>query len=406
MTSENSAPRPRGYIDVDALQRELAAQGDVVERIAGFYQRSLPELHRTQDETRLACHFACGKENATGDRALSVKTQADGAVFRCFHYGCTVRGNLLTLMYWMKYDHGPAGDKLHGAEFREIANDLQALVRGEVPSAVDVSPSPVEKSSASPEVSIINVPLKDSENERARELVTLDEKFVTDVAAMNPKASAYVRRRPYLTSEIMKKFRCGYLPQDAGSLLRGHFIYGWADPHGEMLTWFGRNLNFEEQHEKWRRSGDSQNEPHKFRFVKGFHRGLELYGEDVFRREASTDQSRQLGVIVVEGPNDVIALNALGVPAVAVCSNTVTDEQADKLTALAREFGGDTLSVMFDLDWEGENGGKQAILTLAGRCRVRWAWTATAKGGKFRGRQPESLTLDEWQADLLPHLVA
>ena len=396
--------RKRGFIDVDALQRELAAQGDVVERVANFYHRSLPELHKTTDETRLACHFACGRENVTGDRALSVKTQADGAVFRCFHYGCTVRGNLLTLMYWMKYDHGPSGERLQGAEFREIAEDLQALARGESRPESAQTQLHANRSADVPVALLVNVPLKDSENERARELVTLDNKFITDVAAMNPKASAYVRRRAFMTPEMMRKFRCGYLPNDAGSLLRGHFVYGWPDANADILTWFGRNLNFEEQHEKWKRSGDSKDEPSKFRFVKGFHRGLELYGEDIFRREATAEQ-QELGVILVEGPNDVMALNGLGVPAVAVCSNTVTDEQADKLAALAREFGGNTVSVMFDLDREGINGSQQTILETAKRCRTRFAWTAELAGGLFKGRQPESVTLEEWETAIRPALM-
>jgi 5S rRNA maturation endonuclease (ribonuclease M5) len=378
----------RGYIDVDNLQRELAAGGDVVERIATFYHRSLPALHRTQDETRLACHFACSRDGMTGDRAISVKTQSDGALFRCFHYGCTVRGNLLTLMYWMKHNHAPSGERLKGPEFREIAEDLQALVRGDSRPQGGEKPATDEPAAEIIAATPVNVPLKDSENERARELVTLDEKFITDVAQMNPKAAAYVRRRPFMTPEMMRKFHCGYLPNDAGSLLRGHFVYGWTDANGDILTWFGRNLNFEEQHAKWQRSGDSKDEPSKFRFVKGFHRGLELFGENIFRREAS-DFTKKTGVILVEGPNDVMNLNALGVPAVAVCSNTVTDEQAEKLAALSREFGNGTVSVMFDLDREGENGAKQAILALAGRCRVRNIWTSELAGGKFNGRQPE-----------------
>lgn len=395
----------RGYIDVDALQRELAAGGDVVERIANFYQRSLPELHKTQDETRLACHFACGREGMTGDRALSVKTQPDGAVFRCFHYGCTVRGNLLTLVYWMKHDHGPSGDRLKGPEFREIAEDLQALVRGEsrpVGSDKPAAGKPTAEALAAP---MVNVPLKDSDNERARELVNLDEKFVNDVAQMNPKSGAYIRKRPFMTPEMMRKFRCGYLPNDAGSLLRGHFVYGWPDANGDILTWFGRNLNFEEQHNKWKRSGDSKDEPSKFRFVKGFYRGLELFGEDVYRREADRDLARKLGVIVVEGPNDVMNLHYLGVPAVAVCSNTVTDEQAEKLADLAGELGDDTVSVMFDLDREGESGAKQAVLALAERCRVRCGWTSRCEEGALTGRQPESLTCEELRMKVLRPLL-
>ena len=109
-------------------------------------------------------------------------------------------------------------------------------------------------------------------------------------------------------------------------------------------------------------------------------------------------------MIVVEGPNDVMNLNALGVPAVAVCSNTVTGDQADKLATLAREFGNGTVSVMFDLDRAGENGAKQVVLEVAMRCRVRYAWTCAVDSGKFGGRQPESLSAEEWRQNLAPFL--
>lgn len=110
-------------------------------------------------------------------------------------------------------------------------------------------------------------------------------------------------------------------------------------------------------------------------------------------------------VIIVEVPNGMMNLTSLGVPAVAVCSNTVTAEQADELAALAREFGDGTVSVMFDLDREGENGGKQAVVELAARCRVRFAWTPGIADGKFRGRQPESVTQDEWETAIHPTLI-
>lgn len=393
----------RGYIDVDSLQRELVAQGDAVERIAAFYHRTLPELHRTQNETRMACQFACGRAGLSGDRALSIKTQEDGAVFRCFQYGCTVRGNLLTLMYWLKHDHGPSGDRLHGVEFRAIANDLQALVRGET---ADNSATPKPAAAAATESPILlrNIPLKDSDNERARELVNLDEKFMLEPAGMSAKASSYVRRRPFMTPDLMRKFRCGYLANDAVSLLRGHFVYGWSDPEGNVLTWFGRNLNYEEQHSHWQRAGDSKDEPNKFRFVKGFHRGLELFGEDIYRREAHRELARKLGVIVVEGPNDVMNLHYLGIPAVAVCSNMVTDEQVEKLAALAKEYGDDTVSVMFDLDREGETGAERTVVALAAKCRVRLLWDSRFDAGRFIGRQPESVEIAEWVDHFCPQL--
>tara|TARA_R110002049_G_scaffold167265_3_gene333451 strand:- start:3142 stop:4347 length:1206 start_codon:yes stop_codon:yes gene_type:complete len=392
--------RNRGYIDVDSLQQELVAGGDIVERIASFYNVSLPELHKTQNETRLACIFACGKEQETGDRAISIKTKQDGAVFRCFQYGCTVRGNLLNLMYLMKHNSEPADGKLKGQEFKEIASDLQALVAGRPPETNPETQSTSQSlstESIDDESPLINIPLKDSENERARELVDLDEQFIIDVAEMSPQAAAYVRKRPFMTPEIMKKFRCAYLPNNAKGLLRGHFVYGYPDADGNILTWFGRNLNYEDQHKKWQRSGDSSKEPHKFKFVKGFHRGLELYGEPQFRELASPEQLQQIGIILVEGPNDAINLHMLGVPALAVCSNTVTKTQADKLATLANSIPGGYVSVMYDLDREGENGAKQTVLELVKRCCVRLTWSSDLAEGQFKDRQPESLTKEDWE---------
>ena len=205
---------------------------------------------------------------------------------------------------------------------------------------------------------------------------------------------------------MMEKFRCGYLPSNGGSLLRGHFVYGWPDANGNILTWFGRNLNYEDQHRRWKRSGDSKDEPHKFRFVKGFQRGLELYGEPEFHTEATAEQLQETGVIAVEGPNDVMALNAIGVPAVAVCSNTITTEQADKLASMAERTGCGTVSAMFDLDREGINGSQQAILEIAKRCRTRFTWTAELADGQFKGQQPESVTIEEWETAIHPTLIA
>jgi 5S rRNA maturation endonuclease (ribonuclease M5) len=396
MAPKNSTSQKRGYIDVDSLQRELTAGGDAVEQIANFYNVHLPELHKVNHETRMACIFSCGKEQETGNRAISIKTNLEGALFRCFQYGCTVRGNLLNLMYLMKHDREPTDGRLKGSEFKEIAQDLQALVEGipleSKPEKQSTKQLPKEEPDESP---LINMPLKDSENIRARELVNLDDRFIIDVEEMSPLAASYVRKRPYMTPEMMEKFRCGYLPNNAGSLLRGHFVYGYPDADGNILTWFGRNLNYEEQHKKWQRSGDSSKEPRKFKFVKGFHRGQELFGEPQFHELASEEQLQQTGIVLVEGPNDVMNLHTLGIPALAVCSNLITETQADKLASLANSIPGGFISVMFDLDKEGITGAKQAVLELAKRCKVRLTWSPEIADGQFKGRQPESVTTDD-----------
>jgi len=110
-----------------------------------------------------------------------------------------------------------------------------------------------------------------------------------------------------------------------------------------------------------------------------------------------TEKLKGIGLLVVEGPNDVIALDALGVPAVGLCSNTITDEQVGKLSRLANEIGGGVVTLMMDADTEGESGARQAIVEIAQRCAVRFAWSPSMHAGKYKGRQPESLRPEEWE---------
>ena len=65
------------------------------------------------------------------------------------------------------------------------------------------------------------MPLKESDNERVRELVSLDEQLLIDPGEMSPKAAAYFRERPWLTPDVAHKWRMGYLPNSAKGLLRG-----------------------------------------------------------------------------------------------------------------------------------------------------------------------------------------
>ena len=88
------------------------------------------------------------------------------------------------------------------------------MARGETgpASSAPATPAPTP----APEPPRVNVPLKDSTNERARTLTDLDRKFVLDIAAMSPRASAYFRRRPFLLPEVCREWRVGYLPRDTG----------------------------------------------------------------------------------------------------------------------------------------------------------------------------------------------
>lgn len=110
---------------------------------------------------------------------------------------------------------------------------------------------------------------------------------------------------------------------------------------------------FEERHQTWAAGGRTEREPEKVHFVKRFHRGLELFGVERLREEGRPEQIRKLGLILVEGPNDVIRLDTLGVPSVALCSNLITREQAAKAAALAKELSNGMVTVFLDCDEEG-----------------------------------------------------
>lgn len=60
-----------------------------------------------------------------------------------------------------------------------------------------------------------------------------------------------------------------------------------------------------------------------------------------------------------------------------------------------RELAGGVVSLMLDCDPEGESGMKQAVWPIAERCRVQLAWSSDMHGGRFKGRQPESLQHEE-----------
>lgn len=229
----------------------------------------------------------------------------------------------------------------------------------------------------------------------------LDRKFTLDVATMPPAASAYFRKRAFLTPEVCGKWRVGYLSRGtgddkSGGTMRGKIVYPYFSDAGEVLTWFGRDPDFEEKHWKWEQAGKTEREPEKFHFVKGFHRGIELFGQHLLHAEGIPDKLKGLGLVVVEGPNDVIRLDTLGIPAVGLCSNTITREQTAKIARLAREVAHGIVTVFLDCDPEGENGMRQCLGYLAQLIPVRLAWTSKMYDGKFRGRQPESLGEEEW----------
>lgn len=374
----------RAFINVDELVPQVT-----VEQVAAFYGVPLPELKRVGDETRTRCFLACGRKEETGDRALAIQEQHPARQWQCHQYSCHKSGNLLGLMDLLKPGENMGG-RPRGDRFKQLAADLRAIVDG-LPSVEVRAPAPRPVHTAPP---LRNMPLSESDNERARGLVNLDAKFITDPALMPPSAASYFRRRPFLTSEVCRMWRMGYLPRDvggedkSGGTMRGKIVYGYKDEEGSVLTWFGRDPDYEEKHRLWESSDRSEREPDKFHFVKGFHRGLELFGQngrERLQRPGYREKLKELGLIVVEGSNDVIALDCLGIPSVGLCSNTVTDEQADKLARWAYELADGVVTLMLDCDPEGENGAKQRSGSWHSAAGCGWRGRARCTAGSSRG---------------------
>jgi len=237
-----------------------------------------------------------------------------------------------------------------------------------------------------------NIPLAESANEKARELQTLDEKFVVDVAHMPPTAASYVRRHPCLSLALMQKWRVGVLPQDGGSdkrgwSLRGQLLYPVLSENGKVLAWVARNPQFETKEQAFNALPPDQRtkdkKPAKHRFPVDFHRGLELFGQHASRLDAPgyRETIARCGIIVVEGFNDVIGLDSLGIPAVAIMSNKITDEQVAKVERWAKQLAAGKVMLLFDADDAGDAGAKEALWLFAERgLDVRLGWSKTMHG--------------------------
>jgi hypothetical protein len=285
-----------------------------------------------------------------------------------------------------------------GERFKEIARDLEAMVAGR--SVSDVPPlgeRPPEK----PTVRVAkNIPLAESAHERVRALVDLPQGLIVDPANMTPEAAAYFRARPFFSPEVCREFSIGYLPQSSKSLLRGKIVYPFHSAAGEVLCFFARDPGYEEKLRRWIAAGREGLEPVKYVMPKNFQRGLELWGEHIVRKRFTGSKPLPCGLVVVEGANDAVRMLMLGAPTVALCSNTITPYQVERIVALAADCGQTRVGLMLDADEAGEQGMHQAFPLLATRLDVRLIWNRTTHCGGFANRQPESLSHEDWSAIL------
>ncbi len=386
--------RPSGYIDVDRLQAETTLE-------VAAAKCGIPlEVKGSGPEVRIDCQFGCPGDHC-GRKEVAINTENPQKVFQCHAYSCGFRGNLLTLMHGFLTQSMPSGGKLKGDEFQRVKRVLAG--KGEPATSQPARKDPEAASRAATPPPPSNTPLIDSTEPHIRELHNIDEKLVRDVAVMNPAASAYIRRHPCLSFESMAKWRCGYLPHDGGGdkrgwSLRGSILYPVLSEHGKVLAWIGRDVQYEQKERDYQQLSPAERSgkepPAKHRFPKGFHRGVELFGQHASRLKEPGYREfiAQHGLILVEGFNDVIGLDNLGVPALGIMSNRMTEAQGEKVIRFARQLGINRVNLMFDCEDTGSEGAKDALWFFAERqLDVRLVWSPGMHEGEFKGRQPESL---------------
>ncbi|MBS0261806.1 MAG: toprim domain-containing protein [Planctomycetes bacterium] len=398
---------PPGYVNIDQAQAETSLV------TAAAKCGITLDVHGQGENVRIDCPFGCPGDHA-GKREVSVNVTNPQKVFCCHAYGCQCRGNLLTLMHGWLTGQKPTGDKLKGAEFTRVRDVLVGRAEQAATPPIPAKGKGGKVSAETPTALHRNVPLAKHENEKARELVTIDEKLIVDVAAMSPAVGNYVRRHPCLTPESMRKWKIGFMPNDGGGdkrgfSLRGQLIYPICAEDGQILAWVGRDPQFESKEIAFNAmppdSRKLEEKPNKHHFPKGFHRGLELFGQQANRLQEPgyREVVAQCGVVVVEGFNDVVGLDNIGIPAVAICSNRITAEQVQKIERWSRQVGNNRVTLLLDADEPGDQGAKEALWLLAQRgLDVHLGWTRGMHGGTFDGRQPESLTREEWESAIRP----
>ena len=131
----------------------------------GLTSTMVPEIKAIGAETRIRCFLNCGKKQESGDRALAIQTDHPAKQWKCHQYGCTKLGNILSLCDLLKPGANHGG-RPRGERFKEIAADIEAMVAGVLRAETPATPAQTK-----PEPAKVNVPLKDSENERARGLL-------------------------------------------------------------------------------------------------------------------------------------------------------------------------------------------------------------------------------------------
>lgn len=354
---------------LSASEREqLLATPDLLAKAFTHFGNTPPDRKQGQN-FRLEClNSECtGQDSSYGQ--LSIEDQPP---FRIQCFSCDVRGDIFELLLLLQDGRFR---RARGADFQAASEALRVVARSATsesppPPKVDADPESVQRP--------INVPLIKRENAASSNVLNLHNQGTVDVSEMSPAASKHFRPRQFLTPELCAKWGVFYVPNNAKSTLRGRIAYHIENIRGELLAIAGRDPKYEEKIAKWKQN-QSGNEPIKTRFPskKFFHRSLELFGQQSRRldEDGYREAIRVTGLWVVEGFNDVLALDFLKQPSLGLMSNRITDAQVDKLVRFREQTGAPGITILLDQDEQGRIGAAQVFEKIGSKVPVLNGWT-------------------------------
>ncbi len=251
--------------DVDQLIEQTS-----VDQVLTHYGK--PPTTKTTGEHRIQCVF---DEACSDSQYGNLTVRLDDTVNHIYCHTCGVRGNLRTLLHGLEKNQAPAGGRLRGDEFKAAVAKLPEITGSAPADSAARNRPPASKPVEAPAPKPVNVPLIRHEKEAARALADLHEELIVDVADMSPEAAQYIRKRPWMTPELMKKWGVGWIPGNCRSLFRKNYlVYTHRNERGEVVSYSGRDLTFETKWQKWMRDGKPEGKkPNKHRYVSGYHKG-------------------------------------------------------------------------------------------------------------------------------------
>jgi hypothetical protein len=130
-----------------------------------------------------------------------------------------------------------------------------------------------------------------------------------------------------------------------------------------VLGYAGRDPAFEERMRNWKGLPDVP-PPVKWHYAQR-PVGV-LFGQERVAQRGSKKKLKEAGgVLVVEGPGDVLRLARVGALAVALLGRQATPEQLAALEVLAQEYAEGRLQLMLDLAPAGRQGMQELMYQLA-----------------------------------------